>query len=262
MAGWVEAANPWTRIVAPSRGEAESIGASNAGCVSGATALPLDGPGYRVMRPSRNRAYGHPDLVKFIRSLGRQVEEGEMGTLLVGDLSQPRGGPMSSMHRSHQTGLDVDLWFWLPHDIGERSLTRNERERWNAPSMLASDRTSLDPKHWSKDQAELLRLVAQYSEVDRVFVNPVIKRELCRTQAGSQWLGKLRPWWGHDDHLHVRLGCPKGERRCVSQDSLPSGDGCDATLAWWFTDDAKLRLAKPSEAPDLPAACLALINQK
>ena len=261
-AGPASAANPWSEVETPGPGAPEAIGLASAGCVNGALALPLDGPGYRVMRPSRNRRFGHPELVDFVQTLGRQVQDRGIGTLLVGDLGQPRGGPTPSMHRSHQSGLDVDLWFRLPHDIGKRSLSANEREHWNAPSMLAADRESLHPVRWSADQGELLRIAAQHPEVDRIFVNPAIKRELCRSQTGSQWLRKLRPWWGHDDHLHVRLRCPPGETRCVAQEPSPSGDGCDASLAWWFSDEAKQRPTGPPSAPVLPAACLALIEAR
>ena len=31
----------------------------------------------------------------------------------VGDMAQPRGGPLPFGHASHQTGLDVDIWFTL-----------------------------------------------------------------------------------------------------------------------------------------------------
>jgi penicillin-insensitive murein endopeptidase len=254
----VQAGNPWAEVETPTSGQTETIGATNAGCINGAMALPLEGPGYLVMRPERNRRYGHPELVKFIQALGRQVQEQGIGTLLVGDLSQPRGGPMSSMHRSHQSGLDVDLWYWLPRDIGQPSPTANEREQWQAPSMLDSDHISLHPDRWSEAQAQLLHLAAGHPGVDRIFVNPVIKHELCRSRAGSQWLRKLRPWWGHADHLHVRLRCPPGETHCVTPQPLPSGDGCDASLTWWFTDEARQRPGTPSKAPELPAACLAL----
>ena len=259
-AGPASAANPWAEVETPSSGAPESIGLASAGCVTGARALPLDGPGYRVMRPSRNRGYGHPELVDFVQTLGRQVHDQGIGTLLVGDLGQPRGGPTLSMHRSHQSGLDVDLWFWLPRDIGKRSLSAKQREQWHAPSMLAADGKSLHPLRWTGDQGELLRLAAQHPEVDRIFVNPAIKRELCHSQAGSRWLGKLRPWWGHDDHLHVRLRCPPGQPQCVAQDPLPSGDSCDASLAWWFSDEAKQRPTGPPSKPELPAACLDLIK--
>ena len=259
-AGPVQTANPWAKVETPGPGKAEAIGLANAGCVNGAKALPLDGFGYRVMRPSRNRYYGHPELVNFIQSLGRQVERHGIGTLLVGDLAQPRGGPMAFKHRSHQSGLDVDLWFWLPHHIGNRSLSANEREQWQAPSMLAADGVSLHPLRWTKDQEQLLQIAAQQPAVDRIFVNPAIKRELCRSKAGSQWLRKVRPWWGHDDHLHIRLRCPSGENRCMPQEALPLGNGCDASLAWWFSDEARQQPSKPSKDPDLPAACLVLIN--
>jgi len=253
-------ADVWAKVRTPAPGKPEAIGLASGGCVSGAQALPLDGPGYRVMRPSRNRRFGHPELVGFVQALGRQIQERDLGTLLVGDLGQPRGGPMPSMHRSHQSGLDVDLWFWLPRDIGERTLSTDERERWSAPGMLSPNHRSLDPARWTPAQAALLQLAARHPEVDRIFVNPLIKQALCRSRAGSGWLRKLRPWWGHADHLHVRLRCPPGEGRCLSQDPLPAGDGCDTSLAWWFTDEARQRPSGPPGTPTLPAACLALID--
>ena len=260
-AGPASGGNPWASFASPGSGKAEAIGQASAGCVDGAQELPLDGTGYRVMRPSRNRRFGHPELVEFVQTLGRQITEKGIGTLLVGDLSQPRGGPMSSMHRSHQSGLDVDLWFWLPQGISNRVLTSNEREKWSAPSMLAADGVKLHPRQWTTNQQELLHLAAQHPDVDRVFVNPAIKRELCHSQAGSPWLHKVRPWWGHDDHLHVRLRCPPADTRCVPQEPIPSSNGCDASLNWWFTAEAKQRpTGPPPSAPELPAACLALLN--
>ena len=55
--------------------------------------------------------------------------------LLIGDMSQPRGGPMLNGHSSHQIGLDVDIWFTpMPdhelspeeRDVIDRDLIRGE----------------------------------------------------------------------------------------------------------------------------------------
>ena len=107
-------AEQWSKVSLPTYSvSAQSIGAYNAGCISGAVSVPINGTGYQVMRLSRNRVYGHPDLKHFIESLGQTATKQQLGSLLIGDLGQPRGGPTLSGHRSHQTGLDVDIWFLL-----------------------------------------------------------------------------------------------------------------------------------------------------
>jgi penicillin-insensitive murein DD-endopeptidase len=262
----VSAANPWAEVMTPSLGSPEAIGKESAGCVKGALALPADGPGYHLMRPSRRRFYGHPMLVDFVRSFGRQLAAHRVGVMLVGDLGQPRGGPTLSMHRSHQIGLDVDIWFSLLHGAPGRAPSEEERESWVAPSMLNADKRTLDPQRWTQAQIEMLRIAVQHDQVERIFVHPLIKRELCNSVKDRRWLRKIRPWWGHDDHFHVRLRCPDHDRQCVPQDAVPEGDGCDATLAWWFSPEAEEKtreLARrgPPTMPKLPAACTALLDE-
>jgi penicillin-insensitive murein endopeptidase len=240
------ALNPWPKLESPSPGPARAIGEYSAGCVQGASALPLDGVGYQIMRPSRKRYYGHPQLLAFIRALGRDVKKQGLGVLLVGDLSQPRGGRAAGGHSSHQTGLDVDLWYWRP--ASKHPLSAEQRETLAAPSVLNEQKTGMQ-KQWQKRVAQLLRLSVQQESVDRVFVHPAIKRELCASGAAEDraWLRKVRPWYGHDDHFHVRLACPPGESSCRGQVPLEAGDGCDA-LAWWF--DAKAQAARKQAQQD------------
>lgn len=248
------AAITWSDVVEPAPGTPHTIGSYTAGCVQGAVPLPPEAPGFQTMRRSRRRFFGHPDLVRYVHALGEATAQQGLGVLSVGDLGQPRGGPMPSGHRSHQSGLDVDLWFWmLPHG---RTLTAAERETVAAPSMLTPDRRALDGQHWSPRQADILRLAVGFDVVARIFVHPLIKKTLCERFPGAPWLQKLRPWWGHDDHFHVRLRCPRGESACQDQDALPAGDGCGADLAWWFSEEA--RRPPPhidSAAVPLPAAC-------
>ena len=92
---------------------------------------------------------------------------------------------------------------------------------------------------WAARVARLLQITANDTRVERVFVHPIIKRELC-ANAGSDraWLTKIRPWYGHDDHFHVRLACPAGSPDCAPQAKVATGDGCGEELAWWFSPEA------------------------
>jgi penicillin-insensitive murein endopeptidase len=142
------------------------------------------------------------------------------------------------------------------------ALSVADRETIGAPSMLTAGSRALDAQQWSPRQAEVLRLAVGSDAVARIFVNPVIKKAMCAQFRGAPWLQKLRPWWGHDDHFHVRLRCPAGQAACQAQDSLPAGDGCGAELAWWFTEEAR-KPPPPVDVPKvpLPAACEAILRQ-
>jgi penicillin-insensitive murein endopeptidase len=251
--------NEWANVTSPkvTAGEAQSIGSYTAGCLSGAAVLPENGTGYQVMRLSRHRYFGHPDLMQFIENLGSTVATGHWGMLLIGDLGQPRGGPTLTGHRSHQTGLDVDIWFLLSPDAAKRSLTPGERESWSAPSVLLGHSDELNPAQWSISNEKILEAAALMPEVDRIFVNASVKRELCKHRLTASALRKIRPWWKHDDHFHVRLKCPDNNRHCKGQEPLPQGTGCDASLDWWFSAEAKAPAKKhePPKIPVLPVLC-------
>jgi len=229
----------------------------------GAVRLPDDFPGYLIMRPVRHRFFAHPDLQRFIEDLASQARTQKLGTLLIGDAGQPRGGPSGSLHASHETGLDVDIWYMrLP---AGKSLTLKQRNTLRAPLMVKAPFESLTQR-WRKRNIEVLKLAAQAPRVDRIFVNPVIKRAVCKAHAGEAWVAKLRPWWGHDEHFHVRLLCPEDSPRCGQgkEDPIPPGDGCGAGLDAWFQPKSKAqslsRAAHPEPAamPVLPEACAEL----
>ena len=105
--------------------------------------------------------------------------------------------------------------------------------------------------------------VARRPEVARIFVNPVIKRALCR-EAGADrgWLARIRPWWGHNYHFHVRLSCPAGDPACEGQPAVAPEDGCGKELDWWFTPEALHPPPSPRvtslRVADLPRACASL----
>ncbi len=226
-----------------------------AGCIAGAVLLPLEGPGYQAVDCSRRRHYGHPALVAFIGDLGRAVAARELGTMLVGDMSQPRGGPMPDGHVSHQGGLDVDVWFRL--DVP--ALPRAVRDGIAQPRVVAAATGRPIAALWTDRNAELVRLAATDSRVSRVFVGAAIKRDLCeRAWPDRAWLRVVRPWPGHDDHLHIRLRCPLDSPACVDQPALPPGESCRAAdLAPAFARERRERARPSRPVPDrvLPRAC-------
>lgn len=252
----------------PSATVPQSIGFYSKGCFAGGVGLPLDGPTWQVMRPSRNRNWGHPALIALLEKFSRDaVSDGWRG-LLVGDVSQPRGGPMRTGHASHQVGLDADIWF-MPMPSTPYSLAG--REKIGAKSLIKPGTNYvLDEKRWDPVYARVLERAARYPEVERIFVNPGIKKKLCETVAGDRsWMGKVRPYWGHDEHFHVRIGCQPGSPGCKPQQRPGIGDGCDKSLAWWFTEEP-WRPAKNPDAPkardlmtmaSLPKACQAVLDQ-
>jgi len=257
----------WGKVTDPTETPPQAIGSYAKGCLAGGVALPPNGPGYQVIRLSRDRNYGHPQLVQYIQNLAKAVQPQGWSGLMVADIAQPRGGPMPSGHRSHQIGLDADIWF-LPAPT--QPLSRQEREDVSAMSVVTKDGQSVDRRRWSDIHIRVLKTAASFPEVERIFVNPAIKRELCAAVATDRaWLAKIRPWWGHNYHFHVRLGCPAGEIECQKQHPVPAGDGCDESLAWWFSDAESIRLDKPKtpfKAPkrpalaQLPSACRGVLN--
>lgn len=248
-------ANTWSESTSPTLGRAESIGETSAGCIKGASPLATEGDGYEVMHLERKRYFGHPLLIEAIQELGSAVS-GRLGLMHVGDLGMARGGPMPFGHRSHQNGLDVDIWFDLSAQSSE---TPNSlRSNIQAPSFLISGTTQLDRALWSDDQAELLKRAAVLPSVDRIFVNARIKKELCNTISGGRaWLQKIRPWYFHDDHFHMRLSCPENSPNCVRQAPIPEGDGCDASLDEWLIKAPLKPSVKPPPPPNpaLPPEC-------
>jgi penicillin-insensitive murein endopeptidase len=245
---------------------ASVIGGHARGCLAGGQALMNDNGAFQVMRPSRNRFWGHPELIAFITQFAEQVNAEGWPGLLIGDLAQPRGGPMASGHRSHQSGLDVDIWFLA----APRRLSAVEREEISALSMVAEDGETMSPD-WTPAHARLLQVAASFPQVDRIFVNPAIKRTLCNDVAGDRsWLAKVRPWWGHDAHFHVGLHCPLDATECLERTPpVPDGDGCDASLDWWFSAAARDELRQAAAAPrprltidELPSACRSVLTSE
>ncbi len=225
------------------------FGSYSKGCIAGAEQLPETGPTWQAMRLSRNRNWGHPQAVDFVKDLSKVAakQPGWKG-LYIGDISQPRGGPMLSGHRSHQLGLDIDIWM-LP--ASRLNLSRNTRENISSISLRRAKGAFVND-NWSRAHHRIIKAAAKDKRTARIFVFPGAKVQMCKDAKGDRrWLRKIRPWYGHHYHFHVRLACPPGARGCVNQDLPPRGDGCADAQKW--VDDILNPPAPRPRDPNAPA---------
>ena len=256
------------------------VGTYAKGCAAGNVELPESGPTWQAMRLSRHRNFGQPVTLAFVQDLSAFAATQGWAGLYIGDIGNPRGGPMNSGHASHQMGLDVDIWQLPPKRL---NLTPAEREDLSSIPVRSADQLSVT-RNWTKSHRAIMRQAALDPRVDRIFVAAAVKIEMCSTAtaADTPWLQKIRPEGGHDTHFHVRLKCPKGTRLCQTQSPNVSelskgGNGCDETLAWWISDaylhpepvkppknpppaKPRKRGAREMLMSDLPAQCVAVLK--
>lgn len=264
----------------PSLQDPMPVGSYARGCGAGMMELPETGPSWQAMRLDRNRNFGQPVLVDYLIDLSQAAQQIGWAGLYIGDMSQPRGGPMTSGHASHQIGLDADIWMLPPTRL---DLSRAERESLSSIPVRSADQKSVTG-NWTKRHHALLKAAASDARIDRIFVAAAVKLEMCKTATRSdkKWLQKIRPVAGHDTHFHVRLKCPKGARLCETQtptvaDLSKNGDGCDETLDYWVSE-AYLNPPKSTKPPkseeppekgprqftmaDLPKQCAAVLSSE
>jgi penicillin-insensitive murein endopeptidase len=274
------AAKLFSAVPTPSAGVSMPIGVYGRGCAAGNVELPETGPTWQAMRLSRDRNWGNPVLVSYLEDLSTKVTAFGWNGLYIGDMGNPRGGPMISGHASHQIGLDADIWFLKPQSL---TLTAAQREKVSSISIRTDDQLRVN-QNYDPSYMAVLKAAASDPRVDRIFVAAAIKIEMCKTAKPSdvKWLQHIRPEAGHQDHMHVRLKCPAGAVLCQTQkptvDELSKGgSGCDDTLMYWVSDAylhpkpppkptkpvkpvPHKRTAREFLMSDLPAQCAAVLS--
>jgi len=229
-----------------------AIGTYALGCMAGAHQLPMTGETWQVMRPSRNRNWATPQMISFLEQISAEAKaKAGWNGFLVGDMAQPRGGPMLSGHASHQIGLDADVWFT---PMPSYTLTPSERETM-VPQEMVIDHRQLNTDAWTDNRAELIKTVASDPRVERIFVHPPIKRQLCKWAGGQgAWLAKVRPLYGHTFHFHIRIKCPEGMTTCKPQGAPrpEDGTGCGKELDYWMSDAPWVHKKPPPLPPNAP----------
>ncbi|WP_253913324.1 penicillin-insensitive murein endopeptidase [Pseudoruegeria sp. HB172150] len=239
------------------------------GCIAGAAQLPETGPTWQAMRLSRNRNWAHPETVAFVKRLSAfaATQPGWEG-LYVGDMSQPRGGPMLTGHTSHQIGMDADIWMLPPKSL---KLSPAQRESISSITMQTAGGAYVNSS-WSPQHMAILKAAASDPAVARIFIFAGAKVQMCKDATGDRsWLRKIRPWYGHHYHFHVRLNCPKGASGCVNQAPPPAGDGC-AEAQQWVNNILNPPPPDPNAPPptpkreyvlaDLPAQCASVLSSQ
>ncbi|HQT76689.1 MAG TPA: penicillin-insensitive murein endopeptidase [Rhodopila sp.] len=248
-------------LSSPAMGPLHIIGGpATGGCITGAVRLPSQGPGFQTIHLDRSAFWGAPQTIANLERLGQEAAAAGLPTLLVEDISRARGGPLPGGHVSHQIGLDADVGL----DMRPRPpIVLANLNGTELRSLVRPDQRDVDPSVWSPREITLLHMAANLPDVDRILVNPAIKQALCREVTGDRhWLHLIRPWYGHAAHMHIRFRCPAGQADCVQAPPPPAGDGCDATLQWWFDQlNAPPKPEVPHVPPPLPAACKAILGE-
>ncbi len=168
------------------------------------------GDGYEIRRPSR--AYGAPHVIEHLRDAIAEVRAlyPDVHTLAIGDLSAEHGGKISS-HRSHQSGLDVDVGFYFRHlpagypdafAVGDGSLdfdatwaliaafARSSGERTGVEMIFLDYSVQRRIYDWAQAHG------VPEGELEAVFQYP---------HGQSATSGLVRHWPNHTDHFHVRF---------------------------------------------------------
>lgn len=254
----------WLMFKHPVPGKPNPIGSYTNGCLIGGEKVPFNGVGYQVVRQEKNRYYAHPEMLEYLQNLGKKLKQAKLPAMLISDVAMPAGGRFIGGHHSHQMGLDVDIWFRMG-----RLSEKDAYHSTGLANLMANPSTKTMTADWTNRQAMLLKLAASDPHVARIFVNPIIKIHLCETVKGNRgWLHKIRPWYGHNSHFHVRLNCPTGAKYCHNQAPIPVGDGCDKTLYAWLKPAPKpahpLKPVKPKPVviPPPPPLCQLLLDEQ
>jgi penicillin-insensitive murein endopeptidase len=211
----------------------QSSGQPDAGFLRNASALKSEGKGYVKLFRSRERQYGSSELVQLIEQVSAEMSQVKpcdqvlCERLQVGDLSQQKGGDIDR-HGSHENGLDVDLVYFRTN---HREQSLNETDGFTE-NFVQNNRVTKNfdlQRNWI-----FLKTIVSSGIVNRMFVDPVIKKTYCdlyQEQSKSddlvkETLRRMRVLEEHGDHVHVRILCPKNSPLCTEQAPPPEGTGC------------------------------------
>lgn len=208
----------------------DPIGYYSDGLLKNGVRLPDEGPGYMHLFLHRNRGWGTQEMIDLITKSAESMDKKfpKVDRLQVGDISQEGGGPVTDLHDSHQNGLDVDLTYYRTNKIEQSP------SHINGFAELMVVRGKISKNFDSARNWQFLKTLHANGDVQRIFMDPVIKKEICRyarsvkeSAVHLEVLRSLRPYPNHQEHMHVRLKCPPDAKECRSQDDPPAGSGCN-----------------------------------
>ncbi|MEY4545457.1 MAG: hypothetical protein RL685_1652 [Pseudomonadota bacterium] len=197
-----------------------SVGLPNAGWQLRAKKLSSS-PQLWIQNKSVPYTYGHPSLVLMLHRTSKQIARQSPGSvLLVGDLSRESGGPLSG-HKSHQSGRDADVGFFVTDTKGRAQNSRSllafdasGRARDGSGVRFDDYRNWLLVQLWLKDDRAALEHVFVASHLRRRLLDFASARPAFRRYVddAAQFLRQPTNGLPHDDHFHIRIACPERQR--------------------------------------------------
>lgn len=219
-----------------SDGTSISVGKASNGYLVDAARLPDKGEGFMTREIWRARAnrYGTDELVELITGVARRLAPHMKGTkLVIADMSSKRGGNRrenAAFHRSHQSGRDADLLYFMRDARGQpfeadtmHVFDGHGRARDKSGLTIDVPRTWLLVKELVAAPEAPVQFIFMYEPIAQLLLahaaeigEPaavIAKARLALKQPGDSAR--------HDDHLHVRVYCSKGDREYGCTDMGP-----------------------------------------
>ena len=167
--------------------QADAEGLPYAGRLSSGTPLPVEGPDWVTWNPVADevpnrphRLHGHERTIRAVLAVSAAYSSENPGAprIVVGDISFPDGGPME-LHRSHQNGLDVDVYYPRRDGVERAPVARRQIDRALTQDLLD-------------------RFLAAGADV--IFVGYSLGL------VGPE--ERVVPYPNHEDHMHIRFARP------------------------------------------------------
>lgn len=215
-----------------SNSKSQAIGSVNEGRLENAIDMlalqkEKDPAGFKMIRPERKSYFATSEMAHLISVMGDFTKKQMPGhSMTIGDISYKNGGKIGS-HKSHQTGLDVDVAFYF-----------------NNKTFLGyfASGVLIDKPHGSwmvQEQWALYKELVRTQLVDRIFIHRVLKKSLCEQAIKSgefskdqtsglvyETLRRLIADGEHFTHFHLRAKCSKAQTRCRQMAEPVNTSGC------------------------------------
>lgn len=205
------------------------IGLPTNGSLLDGDCLPQEGEGYMQLYRDMQRIWATYPMVDMIEKAAADVARRYPGRdrLQVEDISKENGGEVDG-HDSHENGLDVDLQYYKADGVEHDPI---KKKQYYADPMVVNGKVSSNfdiERNW-----ELMKALHRHGNVQKIFIDEKLKNALCQYAKSKndysknvQVLRSLRHVTNHQDHMHVRLRCPKSATKCVNLPDPPAGSGC------------------------------------
>jgi penicillin-insensitive murein endopeptidase len=214
-------------------GSSISVGRPNRGYLIDARKLPDEGPGFttREVWKLRNNRYGTDELIDMIEAVAKRMNKRAKDVrLVVADLSSQTGGGAFAFHRSHQSGRDADLLYYMRDKDGKpfepdamHVFDARGRARDGSGITVDVPRTWLLVKDLTTAPEAVVQYIFMYEPIAELLIDhakaigepPAVIAKVRR--ALKQPGDSAR----HDDHMHVRVYCATTDREYGCEDIGP-----------------------------------------